>query len=330
MGILKKKINKYNKYVIEIESEELEANNLKNIEDVIIVSKGDFESELHKSKELAAKLESKELEIKLKGLKVQERDIEIQRAKSEIEELKETYKSEMTTLKNDYTLKSDELSLLLNNKEIELEDLKNKYSKLNEELEYKSNSLKDKLEEKETIHNQMEIYRIGNIGLKNEINSKAKEIDELKSEYNSLKVNYDELKGNYRTIVDIKLQHEKEIEKLRSNASKLEMVQIEHNKLVNNYRHLQEVVNKKDKTINELESKKRKLEQYLSMSLEAITTLKNLGLFNRLFNRIPEGIDELQEDIKKLQPPKEIEIEPVRAKKTTDVLGIKEDNFEDI
>jgi len=66
------------------------------------------------------------------------------------------------------------------------------------------------------------------------------------------------------------------------------------------------------------------------MSMEAITTLKNLGLFNRLFNRIPEGIEELQEDIKKLQPPKEIEIEPVRAKKTTDVLGIREDNFEDL
>jgi cell division protein ZapA (FtsZ GTPase activity inhibitor) len=93
---------------------------------------------------------------------------------------------------------------------------------------------------------------------------------------------------------------------------------------INNYRHLQEVANKKDRTIIELEAKKRRLEQYLSMSLEAINTLKNLGLFNRLFNKVPEGIDELQEDIKKLQPPKEIEIEPVRIKKTSDVLGEKQ------
>jgi hypothetical protein len=329
MGILKKKINKYNKYVIEIEDEELEANNLKSINDVIIISKEDFENELHKSKELSAKLESKDLEIKLKGLKIQEKDIQIQKAKSEMEEFKETYNSEITALENKYVTRSDELSLILSDKESELEKIKAKYTKLEKELEYKSNSLKDKLEEKETIHNQMEVYRIGNIGLKNEIDSKSKEIIDLKNNYNQMNIDYSKIKDDYSNLLDTKSQNEREIERLRSDVYKLERVQIEHNKLINNYRHLQEVANKKDKIINELESKKRKLEQYLSMSLEAITTLKNLGLFNRLFNRIPEGIDELQEDIKKLQPPKEIEIEPVRAKKTTDVLGIKEDNFED-
>jgi hypothetical protein len=60
------------------------------------------------------------------------------------------------------------------------------------------------------------------------------------------------------------------------------------------------------------------------MSLEAINTLKNLGLFNKLFNRVPEDIDELSEDIKKLQPPKEVEIEPIRVSKPSDVLGEKE------
>ena len=156
----------------------------------------------------------------------------------------------------------------------------------------------------------MEVYRIGNIGLKNEINNKENEINDLKNSYNK--------------VLDLKSKQEKEIKTLQSNVDKLEIVQIEHNKLINNYRHLQEVANKKDRTIIELEAQKRKLEQYLSMSMEAITTLKNLGLFNRLFNKIPEGIDELQEDIKKLQPPKEIEIEPIRAKKTTDILGTKE------
>jgi len=323
MGVLKKKINKYNKYVIEIENEEIEANNLKNIEDVIIIGKESFENELHKSKELAAKLESRDLEIRLNSLKLQEKDLEIQKAKSEMNEFKETYTSRLVTLEKNYVDKSGELKFLINDKESEIEELKNKYAQLEEELKDKSNSLKNKLEEKETVHNQMEVYRIGNIGLKNEINSKENEIDKLKS-------NYNELKNNHDKILDLKSQQETEIKRLQSDVNKLEMVQIEHNKLINNYRHLQEVANKKDKTINELESKKRKLEQYLSMSLEAITTLKNLGLFNRLFNKIPEGIDELQEDIKKLQPPKEIEIEPVRAKKTTDVLGIKEDNFEDI
>ena len=95
MGVLKKKINKYNKYVIEIESEELEANNLKNIEDVIIISKDCFENELHKSKELTAKLESRDLEIKLNSLKLQEKDLEIKKAESEINELEETYNSKL-------------------------------------------------------------------------------------------------------------------------------------------------------------------------------------------------------------------------------------------
>lgn len=309
MGTLKKRIKKYDRYVIEIEKEELEANNLKDVENVIIISKEDFESGLHKTKELTAKLESRDLELKLKEIKLQEKDLEIQKANSEMHEFKEAYKSELVTLEKNYITKSNELKLLLDNKESKIEGLKKEYCKIEEELEDKSNALKNKLEEKETIQNQMEVYRIGNVGLRNEIRSKEEEVDSLKS--------------NYSNILSLKSQQEKEIEKLRSDISKLEKVQVEHNKLINNYRHLQEVANKKDRTIIELEAQKRKLEQYLSMSLEAITTLKNLGLFNRLFNRVPEGIDELQEDIKKLQPPKEVEIEPVRVKKTSEILGKK-------
>ena len=121
MGVLKKKINKYDKYIIEIESEELEASNLKSIEDVIITSKDDFENELHKSKELTTKLESRELEIKLKDLKLQEKDLEFQKTKSEAQELKETYRSKLIALERDYVNKSNELNLSLKTKDSEIE-----------------------------------------------------------------------------------------------------------------------------------------------------------------------------------------------------------------
>lgn len=316
MGILKKRIKKYNKYVIEIENEDIEENNFENIEDVVIISKKDFESELQQSKELNAKLHSKELELKLKELKLQEKDIELQKTESIVEELKETHKSELNVLERGYLSKSAELSGLLEKSEFSAQNLEKKYFELEKESENKVKLLENKLEEEKNLQKQIEVYRIGNIGLNNEIKSKQEEIDSLKSKYNKMS--------------DLKLDHENEIEKLRSDIDRLERVQMEYNKLINNYRHLQEVANKKDRTISELEAKKRTLDQYLSMSLEAITTLKNLGLFNRLFNKIPEGIDELQEDIIKLQPPKEIEIdssieiEPVRAKKTTDILGEKE------
>lgn len=334
MGILKRKIKKYNKYVIEIENEDIEANNFENVEDVIIISKKDFENELNKSKELSAKLHSRDLELKLKELKLQEKDIEIQKATSKMEELEETYNSQLNVLEKKYLIESNELKQLLENSELSAQQLKkehatesnelkqllenskisaqkleNDYQEIKEQLGNKINSLQNKIEEEEKLQNQMEVYRIGNIGLKNEIRNKEEEIDKLKQKHDK--------------ILDLKSMQEKTIENLRSDVNKLERVQIEHNKLINNYRHLQEVANKKDRTIIELEAKKRKLEQYLSMSLEAITTLKNLGLFNRLFNRVPEGIDELQEDIKKLQPPVEVEIEPVRVKKTSDILGEK-------
>ena len=316
MGILKRKIKKYNKYIIEIESEDIKENNFENIEDVVIISKKDFEIELQKSKELNAKLHSKDLEIKLKELKLQEKDIELQKTESKIQELKETHDCELETLENKYMGESAELSKLFEKSKSSAKNLEKKYYELENESMNKIKILQNKLEEEENLQKQIEVYRIGNIGLNNEIKSREEEIDNLKNKYNK--------------VLTLKSNYEKEMEKLQSNVDKLEMVQLEHNKLINNYRHLQEVTNKKDRTISELESKKRKLEQYLSMSLEAINTLKNLGLFNRLFKRVPEGIDELQDDIKKLQPPKEIdidssiEIEPVRAKKTTDILGEKE------
>ena len=126
MGILKRKIKKYNKYVIEIEDEDIKANNFENIEDVIIISKKDFENELHKSKELNAKLHSIDLEVKLKELKLQEKEIELQKSKSVMEELEDAHKSELNILKEKYLIESDELQHSLENKETEMEEFKKK------------------------------------------------------------------------------------------------------------------------------------------------------------------------------------------------------------
>ena len=292
MGVLKKKIKRYNKYVVEIEEDELKASNLENIEEVVIVSKREYENELQRSKELMAKLESGNLEIRLKDLKIQEKDLEIQKAISKKHEIEESYKSKLNNFENKYMNEADELKHLLEIKESEIEEIKKK------------------LEEEENLKKQVEIYKVGTLGLKNDIKTKDEELEKIKR--------------TYENIIKIKLKQEKEIEEHKVELNRLQNIQMEYNKLTNNYRHLQEVANKKDENIIELEAKTRKLDHYLLMSLEAINTLKNLGLFNKLFNRVPEGIDELREDIKKLQPPKEVEIEPVRVSKPSDVLGEKE------
>ncbi len=102
MGVLKKKIKRYNKYVVEIEEDELKANNLETIEEVVIVSKREYENKLQKSKVLMAKLESGNLEIRLKDLKIQEKDLEIQKAISKNEEIEESYKSKLNDFENKY------------------------------------------------------------------------------------------------------------------------------------------------------------------------------------------------------------------------------------
>jgi chromosome segregation ATPase len=303
MGVLKKKIKRYNKYVVEIEEDELKANNLENIDEVVIVSKREYENKLQKSKELMAKLESGNLEIQLKDLKIQEKDLEIQKAISKKDEIEESYKSKLNDFENKYITESDELKQLLEIKESEIEEIK-------EKLENENASLLSKLEKEENLKKQVEIYKVGTLGLKNDIKAKEEELEKIKRTY-----------GN---ILKIKSKQEKEIEEHKIELNRLQNIQREYNKLINNYRHLQEVANKKDENIIELEAKTRKLDHYLIMSLEAINTLKNLGLFNRLFNRVPEDIDELSEDIKKLQPPKEVEIEPIRVSKPSDVLGEKE------
>lgn len=290
MGVLKTKLKKYNKYVIEIEKDEIKSSELENVEDVIITSKTDFEENIQKYNELKAKLHSIELDLKLKELKIQEKDLETKKTVSKMHELEETYKSEVSAVEKEYMDKTKELKGLLEKSELNVQELQ-------KELQNETQSLKDKLKDEETLQNQMEIYRIGNLGLKNDVQSKETEINNLKNNYNDL--------------LNVKSKHEIEIKNLQAKNNMLKDVQTDYNKLNNMYRHLQEVANKKDKDIIELEYSNRRLEQYLSMSLEAITTLKNLGLFNRLFNRIPEGIDELQEDIKKLQPPEEMEIDPI-------------------
>ncbi len=396
MGFLKSKLKKHNKYIIEIEEEDIGKNKFDGIEDVVIVSKVDFDNELNKLKELKAKIHSDELEIKLKGLKLEEKEVEVQKMQSKLEELKlkheniikdlqnknaakinkitnekeleaqkieskmeelkskhetelndlqnaniskineftsekeheiqkmqkkmheleDSYKSRINDLEQKYNIQIDELTVLFNKSEENAGKYKKEYLELKISLENENKSLHEKLKGLEALQKQIEIYKIGNSNLKREIKSKKEELDALKEAHNKSK--------------NIESQNKKEILTLQSRLNELEGVKTEYDKLQNNYRHLQEVANKKDNEIIKLEANKRRLEQYLSMSLEAINTLKNLGLFNRLFNRVPEGIDELQDDIKKLQPPKEIEIdpgleiEPIRTKNTKDILGEKE------
>lgn len=326
MSVLKTKLKKYNKYVVEIEKEEINEYNLENIEDIVVMDKETFENELHKSKEIDAKLHATELELKLKELKIQEKELKVQKAESKLEELEEAYKSKSNTIEKTYKDQIYELKQLLSKSEIDAEKFKNEYMKRGIDLENETRVLQDKLKEKENLQGQIEIHKITNKSLKNDLAGKETEITNLKDAHDKL--------------LNLRFKHENEIKTLQTNLNRLNNIQMEYNKLENKYRHLQEVANKKDDEIIELEAKKRTLEQYLSMSLEAITTLKNLGLFNRLFKRVPEGIDELQDYIIKLQPPKEIEIdeyeddyeeyeeyeeiEPIRAKSTTDILGEKD------
>ncbi|MGF7117564.1 hypothetical protein [Methanobacterium oryzae] len=325
MSVLKTKLKKYNKYIVEIEKEEIDEHNLGNIEDIVVMDKQTFENELHKSKEIDSKLHATELELKLKELKIQEKELKVQKAESKLEELEEAYKSKENILEKAYKDQIEELKQLLSKSEIDAEKFKKEYMKRGIDLENETRVLQDKLKEKENLQGQIEIHKITNKSLKNDLAGKEKEIANLKDAHDKL--------------LNLKFKHENEIKTLQTNINNLNNIQMEYNKLENKYRHLQEVANKKDDEIIELEAKKRTLEQYLSMSLEAITTLKNLGLFNRLFKRVPEGIDELQDYIIKLQPPKEIEIdeyeyeddyeeydeiEPIRAKSTTDILGEKD------
>jgi chromosome segregation ATPase len=310
MGVLKKKIKKYNKYVVEIEEDELQASNLENIEDIVIVSKKQYENELQKSKEVETKLESMSLEVRLKDLKMQEKDLEIQKAISKKDEVEESYKSKLMAFENKHASETDELKHLIKIREIEIDEMKKDNSKIKFRLEKENESLLSKIEDEENLKKQVELYKISTVGLKNDIKTKEEELGKIKL--------------TYENILKIKSGQEKEIEELKVELNRLKNVKMEYNKLINNYRHLQEVANKKDEDIIELEAKVRKLDHYLLMSMEAINNLKNLGLFNRLLNRVPEGIDELEEDIKKLQPPKEVEIEPVRVSKPSDILGEKE------
>lgn len=346
MGVLKKKIIKYNKYVVEIEEGELEASSLENSEDIVIVSKKEYENEIQKLKELNAKLESRELEVKLQGLKIQEKDLEIQKAvtekdevkenyemilneyenkyltktnalkhqiqmnESEIIEKEENYKTELNNLESKYLEETEDLKDQIKTSKIKIEEIEKANASLKKEMEKENKSLLSKIEDEENLKKQIEIFKIGNQGLKNDVKTKEEELEKIKL--------------TNQNILKIKSLQEKEIEELKVDLNRLKNVKVEYNKLINNYKHLQEVANKKDEEIIGLEAKVRKLDHYLLMSLEAINNLKNLGLFNRLLNRVPEGIDELEEDIIKLQPPKEVEIEPIRINKPRDILGEKE------
>ena len=64
MGTLKKKIKKCDMYFIEIEDEDLMANNLQNVENIVLESEEEHENKLHELKEYMAKLETINLEFK--------------------------------------------------------------------------------------------------------------------------------------------------------------------------------------------------------------------------------------------------------------------------
>lgn len=318
MCALKKEIKKYNKYVIEIEEDELRSSNLDDIENIVIISKNDFETESHKLKELLAKLESKNLEIELQSLKIQERDLEVQKAISKRKEIEESYAYKLNDIKNQYTNKIEELEHQLEIKESEIEkiksfktesselneDLKHKLEikrseieKMKKELEKENQFLLSRLEGEENLKKEIEIYKVGNKGLKNDIKTKEEEL-------RTLKLNYD-------TVFQTKTGYEIKIEGYKEELKGLKKVQREHNKLIINFKNLQKDSNNKDQNIMELESRTKKLENFLTKSKDAINNLKTQGLFNRLFNRVPDGVDELEDQIKELQLPDEMEAEPV-------------------
>lgn len=297
MCVLKKEIKKYNKYFIEIEEDELQSNGFEDIRDIVIISKKEYERELHKLKELMTKLESRNLEIKLQSLKIQEKELEVQKATSRRKEVEESYAYKLDDFKKGYANELEELKNLLKIRESEIEKIKN-------ELEKENQYLFSKLEGEENLKKQVELYKVGNKGLKNDIKSKEEELKKLK-------ISYDD-------VLQINSGYEKEIERYKVDLDRLKNLQREHNELILNYSHFQEMINKKDQNIIELMAKTKKLEHYLLMSLDAIDNLKNLGLFKRLFNRVPEGVNELERDIKRLQPPEELEMETVMINKNID------------
>lgn len=303
MAILKKQIKKCNKYAVWIEEEELKANNMENVEDIVVISKKEYDSELQKSNELKAKLESLNVEMQLKDLKIQENELFELQIVSKMEKMEESYKTKLNDFENKYIKESDELKHLLEVRQSEINELK-------AEMESSNESLQNRIHKEEELKKQLKIYEVSTVGLKSEIHKKEEELQKIKR--------------TYENVLKIKSEQERELEEIKVGLNRLKNVQIEYDKLTNNYRHLQEVLNKKDENIIELEADKRKMDHYLLMSADAINNLKNLGLFNRLFNRFPGGIDELEEDIKKLQPPKEVEIEPVRVTKPRDLIGEKE------
>ncbi|MGZ7043851.1 MAG: hypothetical protein ACXVHM_04605 [Methanobacterium sp.] len=320
MCALKKEIKKYNKYVIEIEEDELRSSNLDDIENIVIISKNDYETESHKLKGLLAKLESKNLEIELQSLRIQERDLEVQKAISKRKEIEESYAYKLNYIKNEYVNKIEELKHQLETKKSEVERLnsykddygheseelkqkletkRSEIEKMKRELEKENQYLSSKLEGEETLKKELEIHKVGNKGLKNDIKTKEEELRKLKL--------------NYENVLQTKTGYEIKIEGYKEELKGFKKIQREHNKLIINYKNLQEESYNKDENIIELESKTEKLENYLSKSGDAINNLKTQGLFNRLLNRVPDGIDELEEQIKEFHIPEEIETDHVEV-----------------
>ena len=254
-------------------------------------------------KELRNLITVKDSKIEKIKAKMHNETILLSKKLKEEEETKnqiDMYRVAINRLNNDIQIKEEEI-IKLKNSYKEIDKVKN-------ELQIEIQLLLNKLNDEDEIKKQIEIYKVGNKGLKNDIKIKEDELNKLKEEYEN--------------FIQINEKQEKEINYYKIELEELKNLQIENNELMINYRGLKEEIDEKDQTITELKAKIRKFEHYLFMSEEAINNLKSLGLFNRLFNQIPEEIDELEMEIKNLDPSERFEIEPIRVRKQdSEVLG---------
>lgn len=172
----------------------------------------------------------------------------------------------------------------INNLNDENNNLKSDNEKLNNELEKTIKEL-EKLKEKENKDNQRVIQQ-------------ESIINNLKNENNSLKDSNEQLNKNIKRLESDNEVQKKNIESLSKENRTLEEKYInqveetnrqvqENTKIKNKREHAQERLNK---TQDELNDTLKRLEKYSY----AMGQVKNMSFIDRLFNRLPEEIKQLQ------------------------------------
>lgn len=180
----------------------------------------------------------------------------------------------------------------------DIEKTKNIIDNLNNE----NTSLKeenDKLKEK-TSTNTNQIHEIQNVNKKQEktINEHEEEIKQLKLENKSMNEKIEFLEKNSSKLEEENSNQKKTINELRNENKNLEEKYIsqveetnkqvqENTKIKNKREHAQERLNK---TQDELNDTLKRLEKYSF----AIGQVQNMSFIDRVFNRLPEQIKELQ------------------------------------